>query len=165
MRLNLQSIFIPYEADELRLSIGVTKVLPLGVTINYNVAPGVEQYYQVTFDSPAIYEGRGWMVQGGRNWVVQGEFIQTTGYDIYSDDRFAVFEINVEFDTGQGKLAYYREGYVPPSTNIVEGNPVVAEVKIDRLYSKKKSFDIIYPTEATRAEVRIKFIRVQEHLN
>lgn len=161
----LDSIFIPYEADELRLSIGVTKVLPLEVTINYNVGPGVEQYYQVTFDSPVIYEGRGWMVQEGRNWAVQGEFIQTKGYDIYSDDRIAVFEIRVEFDTGQGKLAYYREGYVPPSTNIVEGNPVVAEVKIDRLYSREKSFDIIYPTEATRAEVRINFIGVQKGLN
>lgn len=163
--LNLQSIYIPYEADELRLSIGVTKVLPLGVTINYNVDPRVEQYYQVTFDSPAISEEIPWVVQEGGNWVVQGEFIQTTGYDIYSDDRFAVFEIHVVFDTGQGKLTYYREGYVPPSRNTVEGNPVVAEVKIDRLYSKKKSFNIIYPTEATHAEVKVRFLRIQEGLN
>ena len=50
--LNLESIFIPYEADELRLSIGVTKVLPLEVTINYNVDPEVEKYYKLSFDKP-----------------------------------------------------------------------------------------------------------------
>ncbi|OGO24104.1 MAG: hypothetical protein A2Z28_06145 [Chloroflexi bacterium RBG_16_51_9] len=136
----LKGLSLPYDATELRLSVEVAKILPSQVTVNFDIDPSIEGW-KTNLGSPKIKQGSRWVVDGNISPGVKYGFPPNIGLKFY-----------VEFDKGNGELT--MSGYTSPTV----GNPIDQNMGLDGHSASDLSgstFSIIYPLEATHANVRI----------